>query len=143
MNFSVLQFDCVKENCYLFLMKEAEGIAQSLYIGYGKPDQSLKISPDGNKVMPGIQSYKYDSVDSRVLRNQIALIDLQTFEQIYPRGYEQYFDSNLWPIPEYEWLDTKTIRIIKADTENHTHETIAEWEKLDYPLVKELKIKVQ
>ena len=141
--YGVLQSDCAKETCYLLFVKETEEKSQSLLIGFGKPDQLLKISPDGNKAMLGIQSYEYDSEDSRVSRNQIALIDLQTFEQIYPSRFEQYFDSTIWPILEYEWLDAKTLQIMKADIENHEHKTIAEWEKLENAPVKELKITIQ
>ena len=136
----VLTYACNdREQCsHVFVSKERGklSIIAHAWSSYG----NVQLSPAHEVAAIPINSTEQDGA-SIIERNQIVLIDLETFEQIIPETHVEYFESPMYPIVSFKLTNTSVILTV-GDVASYDHADIATWQKQSPQKTKEFTVPI-
>ena len=136
----VLTYSCdERESCsHAFVAKQGEklSIIAHAWGSYG----NVGISPTKEFLIIPINSTEQDG-DSFVERNQLLLINLNTFTQFIPDVGREYFEATTYPIVSYKW-ENDTLTITAGAIKGFSHADLAVWQKLSPRPTKDISVKI-
>ena len=136
----VLTYNCdERESCsHAFVSKQGKklSIIAHAWGSYG----NVGISPTKEFLIVPINSTEQDG-DSFVERNQLLLINLNTFTQFIPDVGREYFEATTYPIVSYKW-ENDTLTITAGAVKSFSHADLAAWEKLTPRPTKDIAVKI-
>ena len=136
----VLTYNCdERESCsHAFVSKQGEklSIIAHAWGSYG----NVGISPTKEFLIIPINATEQDG-DSFVERNQLLLINLNTFTQFIPDVGREYFEATTYPIVSYKW-ENDTLTITAGAVKSFSHADLAAWQKLSPRPTKDISVNI-
>ena len=136
----VLTYNCdERESCsHAFVSKQ--GLKPSIIAHAWGSYGNVGISPNKEFLIVPINSTEQDG-DSFVERNQLLLINLNTFTQFIPDVGREYFEATTYPIVSYKW-GNDTLTITAGAVKSFSHADLAAWQKLSPRPTKDISVKI-
>ncbi|WP_409271247.1 hypothetical protein V1499_17760 [Neobacillus sp. SCS-31] len=121
-DYILLNYSCGSKLCNHLLLEHNEGKIQSLEMAELSFMQDSKLNNEYIAFLFG------KNEGSDVLRNQVVIVDLKRFREIFPPDDLIILRSFEYPIPMIEWHDGNLIANV-ANITDTSYESLKEWNK--------------
>ncbi|WP_342574347.1 hypothetical protein MHH37_19680 [Solibacillus sp. FSL K6-1781] len=134
----VFRYNCDELNCEMAFAKRSNGELNFGATSAGTID-SFKLSPNLERIIFSIT--RDENYAGNVLsRTMLLILNIETMQMVIPTSQPFYFDSHLYPITHYDWINDTTIQAEVANISDYESETILKWQQLQEKETKVIEV---